>query len=735
MDARDVTRLQEYLHLIVGGDEQITELVHAGLDESTDATFSSTNQDAAGSAVSKLLQLSVTPESVSPELYAETEAIIELKLRPAMYVQDGSFKIDAPYWNRLEDGRENLLKAIRCVGRVELPKGPAQYGGTGFVVGPGLVMTNRHVAEVFAQGLGQKLLRFKDGRSSAFNFSHEHERTASADLRVTRVVMIHPYWDMALLEVDGFESEQPWLDLSDADARDLGEVDVCVIGYPAFDPRNPADVQSDLFKNTFGVKRIQPGRLHGAIDVGSFGKIVHAVGHDCSTLGGNSGSAVVDPKTGKVLAVHFGGAYRKTNYGVPSSELLADARVLDAGVSFQGTRPSAPPSWSSWWSRADAAKEERSSDPQPDDAPSDPQTAAPAVPSSPAAQVTGSTMVVDIPIRITVTIGDPRISPAAPVQAAVSGESLEAMVQPWHDDGYAGRKGYDEAFLSKERPVPMPTVLHPQVLAKTESGDTLLHYQNFSIAMHARRRLALYTASNVTKEDRLRAPDPAASYSRAALSGLKENDREKWFPDPRLDAKYQLPDVFFTKDRNAFDKGHIVRREDVAWGRTYAALRRANGDTYHVTNCSPQIAAFNQSTKGKDNWGRLENVVLAGAKSERLCVFAGPVLSSDDPKFTGVGDGGVPLIVPIPQAYWKIVVADGDDGLEAFGFVLEQDLSSVEMEFVVPENFIPKMARLDELQSRLGLRFSDEILVADQYDSLFAAELVRRGDVVRSGGG
>ena len=78
-----------------------------------------------------------------------------------------------------------------------------------------------------------------------------------------------------------------------------------------------------------------------------------------------------------------------------------------------------------------------------------------------------------------------------------------------------------------------------------------------------------------------------------------------------------------------------MRRDDAAWGRTYEELKRGNGDTYHVTNCSPQVAGFNQSAGGEDNWGDLENLVLKEAASERLSLFAGPVLAEDDPRFLG----------------------------------------------------------------------------------------------------
>jgi V8-like Glu-specific endopeptidase len=43
--------------------------------------------------------------------------------------------------------------------------------------------------------------------------------------------------------------------------------------------------------------------------VRSFEGVVKAMVHDSSTLGGNSGSAVIDTETGEVLALHFGGEY------------------------------------------------------------------------------------------------------------------------------------------------------------------------------------------------------------------------------------------------------------------------------------------------------------------------------------------------------------------------------------------------------------------------------------------
>ena len=66
----------------------------------------------------------------------------------------------------------------------------------------------------------------------------------------------------------------------------------------------------------------------------SFGNVVDAVTHDASTLGGNSGSAVLDLATGEVIALHFAGLYLDANFAVASHDLSRDGRVVDAGVEF-----------------------------------------------------------------------------------------------------------------------------------------------------------------------------------------------------------------------------------------------------------------------------------------------------------------------------------------------------------------------------------------------------------------
>ena len=731
-------RLKKYLDMISrreGGIEGVMDKLAARRlprEEGVERTGSA-RPKAGGKPATVVLESAARRKRIAPQDHELLEAIIFEEIRPAIDIVDGAFTVSHPLWTQLSTDaktRKRIETAIPSVGRIELP-GNARipYGGTGFVVGDGLVMTNRHVAELFAEGLGDRRLSFRNGAAAGIDLKREHGRPASTVLAVRKVVMIHPYWDMALLAVDGLPPGKP-LTLGLADARDLAGRDIFIIGYPAFDPRNPASVQNDVFEGRYGVKKLQPGQLQGGFDTSSFGKMVPAASHDVSTLGGNSGSAMFDLATGEVLGLHFGGRFHERNYAVPAAALSRDDRVIAAGVAFAGKPPGGQTEWSGWWLRADAVE---AADGGAATAGAGAAGPASAAASTATLSIQAGAVTIDVPLRITLSLGS-----ATQVAQLAAGESItEAMREPDHDTDYSTRKGYDPDFLndpSQKLPkigVPMPKAASSKMLAKTRDGETVLHYQNFSLSMHAERRLALFTACNVTKAPELKKPEPGRDYTRRGLSGLGANDQERWFIDPRLDEKLQLPDIFFTNDRKAFDKGHIVRRDDVAWGRSYDELKRANGDSYHVTNCSPQVGDFNRSADGKDNWGDLENHVLSEAANERLCVFAGPVLRPDDTVFVGAGGQGAKLLAKIPERYWKVIVSRVDEGLAAYGFVLEQDLADVDFEFQVPSEFMPALVPLSEIERIAGVRFDRAVNQADQFASLRGDEVVMRRGLKR----
>ena len=107
-------------------------------------------------------------------------------------------------------------------------------------------------------------------------------------------------------------------------------------GYPAFDLRNPVDVQNQAFGGIYNVKRLQPGKAGGRREVASCGHSVSAVTHDASTL---AWVATPDPqcstqRTAPCLGLHFAGVYLDANFFVPAWELARDDRVVKAGANF-----------------------------------------------------------------------------------------------------------------------------------------------------------------------------------------------------------------------------------------------------------------------------------------------------------------------------------------------------------------------------------------------------------------
>ena len=659
-----------------------------------------------------------SPESLSDEELLGLEAIVMPRYRPVIDIINKDYASPSNPWQSLGRGKvkKRLKAAIHSIGRVEVPNHSRYpFAGTGFVVGDGLMMTNRHVAEIFASGVGVTSLHFRPGQTAAIDFVKEIIPSDPVLLNVTDVVAVHPHWDMAILKVSGLGDEHQKLVLDVTDPRDLirAEKPVVVIGYPAQDVRNDVALQNQIFRGVFDVKRFQPGMLRERETVrDSFGNRVNTITHDCSTLGGNSGSPVIDTSTGNVVALHFAGKYMRANFAVPIHELARDPRLSNLGLDFNG---SVPPTndWEKKWKAAER-RETLFSNSQ-----SSSDTLAPIQKPQGDNSEMGNkkTMTWTIPLQVSVTVGD-AVAGSAVVDSASevdltkdSGQEVSLRV-PKIYDGLEEREGYQADFLDLEDDevieLPKLKLAGRSVAAKLDDDTFELKYHKFSVYMHKERRLAIMTASNVDYRRESQEID-GRKPNRRELTEIPEGFGEQWVTDPRIPQKHQLPDVFFTKDRASFDKGHLVRRNDVCWGDSFEDIQKANGDTYHTTNCSPQTGDFNRSNRGEDNWGDLENFIQKQTKAEKAIVFAGPIFRDDDPVFVGRDKHGR-VEIPIPQSYWKIVVVKGDDGPEAYGFVLDQDLSDVDMrELTVPGNWKDKQVAISMLEDALEQEEQDRL--------------------------
>lgn len=292
-------------------------------------------------------------------------------------------------------------------------------------------------------------------------------------------------------------------------------------------------------------------------------------------------------------------------------------------------------------------------------------------------------LTVTIPVQITVRIGEVG-APSAQIdqvaRAAPGGAPAEEAARP--RNYYRGYRGYDPAFLGAA--VPLPTLTAEQRRNAAKNSDaangadpTVLPYTHFSVVMNRRRQLAYYTAVNIDGSQSVDFP----------------RSRDRWFFDSRIAESEQIGEALYR--RNALDRGHLVRRLDPVWG---AGAAKANDDTFHFTNCSPQHERFNQ---GQDRWQGLENYILekADATDRRVTVFTGPVLDEDDPIYKGVR---------LPVAYWKVLVyAKQGHQLAAAAYILDQaglirDMLGFEAAFD-PGTY---RMRLADLETATGLDFA-----------------------------
>ena len=230
------------------------------------------------------------------------------------------------------------------------------------------------------------------------------------------------------------------------------------------------------------------------------------------------------------------------------------------------------------------------------------------------------------------------------------------------DKAFADSLGYDPQFLGSDLPVPLPKISNSFKGTLAINNDTkktvntnnktVFDYTHFSLAMHAERRLAAWTAVNITG------------------GTLKSSNASPgWRRDKRLpDSQQTLSEVYGKVPGKTvqIDRGHLVRRLDPVWGEQDVADRAA-ADTYHYTNAAPQEHVYNSET-----WGNLEDFVLARAdeRDHKVTIMTGPILRPDD-SFYGEGLKGGPW--QIPWSFWKIAVFKRADGSSSVtGFIVEQ---------------------------------------------------------------
>jgi endonuclease G len=207
--------------------------------------------------------------------------------------------------------------------------------------------------------------------------------------------------------------------------------------------------------------------------------------------------------------------------------------------------------------------------------------------------------------------------------------------------------GYEPRFLN-DAILSLPVLKDKHELSATA---LLLDYCHFSILFSKNRRLPVYTAVNINGGE-------YQSISRT---------KDVWKYDVRIPKSDHTDDSFYKTTDKHFHRGHIVRRLDPSWGNRTTASQAEN-DTFHFTNSSPQHRLFNTRIWLEQERNLLEKGSVA--HGEKIVVFSGPVLSSND-KAYHIPINDLPFFMPMQ--YWKVVVWKKTNGhLYSVGFLQPQ---------------------------------------------------------------
>jgi len=614
--------------------------------------------DKAKKLAPKISHLDTGLESAGGENFA-LETIVLRKGRPVLAISNNSAILEfrdaeSLFWKeKLQAASPLLLPPIKAIGRIEVENHPDyEWLGTGWLVDRTTIVTNRHVANLFARKNGSKFV-FRQGNGgkikASIDFLEEFGLPQENTFQITGILHIEDENgpDIALLSaapVSGNNLPQ-FIQLSGI--VPVKDQEVVVIGYPARDSRIPdQQLMLDIFGDVYDKKRLAPGQVKGLTG----GNLLH----DCSTLGGNSGSAVIDLKTGSAVGLHFAGRFLEANYAVPAAIIKERLDNL--------SRPNPRPPTSQRNEEPGANTEDGNSM------------------QTPSLQVANNSIDITIPIHVSIKLGEivsiqGKNTPAKTTTPSNNAVEANEFITEGNPADYDDRIGYDANFLGVEVPLPkVNSVTKKKDILHFGNNETELKYCHFSVMMSKSRRQCFFSAVNIDGET-------SVAIKRVA-----------WRLDPRIADDAQIMKECYG-NAPKFSRGHMTRREDPNWG-TQEEVSLGNSDSMHVTNTVPQMQNMNAGI-----WLALENYALQNARKDdqRISVFTGPVFKPSDPERYGV---------TIPIRFWKVIafIHDETGKLCATGYTISQEEFLQEEEFVFGKHKTTQVS-IRSIEKDTGLSF------------------------------
>jgi endonuclease G, mitochondrial len=272
-----------------------------------------------------------------------------------------------------------------------------------------------------------------------------------------------------------------------------------------------------------------------------------------------------------------------------------------------------------------------------------------------------------------------------------NGDSLEVARRGV--EVFAGAKGFDTHFLGVEIGLPvLSAALEKAAARRTDKPESyVLPFRHFTTVMHAARRLPIFSAVNINGEE---------------VNASAKPKRPRFSYDPRIDEAHQPDDSIFS---SIVQRGHMTAREFVWWGDNDEALA-ADLHSFTLTNACPQIGGFN----GSREWYQLERKIMKVAKDmqQRVNCFMGPIFSSKDPLYDDLrGDNSQAewdTGIRMPLRFWYVIAWKDGGAIRSRAFILDQgddieEAGPLEFDFEQPSTVAE--VTLDEVKKLTKLAF------------------------------
>jgi endonuclease G, mitochondrial len=575
--------------------------------------------------------------------------------------------------------------ASRSVCRIQLRDARANLVGyaSGFLIGPGLMMTNNHVFgrpadalnsvadfdyELDVGGMEREPVRF--GFEPA-EFFYTNDRL---DYSIVAVAPVSLAGGRRLIDWG-------WLPLSGEPGKgDLGEY-LTIIQHPGGQLKQICVRDNKLLKYAGDFAWYMTDTSSGSSGSPAFNRFWQVIALHHSGVAKKDGQGRMLTKDGKIWDPSMDETSIDwiANEGVRVSAIVADLKVA------VGSNPLVKPVLDEVQPPLPTVQEDASA---PVNAPADGNAGHNDLWIEQSGNVTSLVVPLRIPLPLFQKSGQalPQAGPIKPVATpiagplggprigALTGRPMEAV----HIDQstLGSRSGYKPNFIGSGKfsvPLPkIPTSLQSRVARlKSSPSKFELKYFNYSVVMNKARKLAFFSAVNIDG---------------GAQQDVGKREGDAWLRDPRIDEDFQIGNEFYGKQKtfeadrsaNPFDRGHLVRRLDATWGGSVVEAKAHGDDSFHFTNCAPQFWSFNQ---GKQLWAGLEDYTRDELlkRRDRGVVLNGPIFDGPDADNADLPDpSGKPHKDPIfggvaiPKYFWKILVSKGNDRLKAAAFIVSQ---------------------------------------------------------------